>query len=75
MTAPNDTGASRQLRRQHRLRAEGLCIICATPAARKTRKRDGRSFVASRCEECLRAQRAHYARKKTRKPRGRTARR
>jgi len=56
---------SRQLRRQQRLRAEGRCIICAAPAARKIRKRDGRLKVATRCEGCLASQRAHYARKKS----------
>jgi hypothetical protein len=65
---------SRQLRRQRRLRAQGLCIICAEPAARKVRKRDRRPFVASRCEPCLAAQRRHYARKTGRRvpraPRG-----
>ncbi|MFN8544334.1 MAG: hypothetical protein U0807_09005 [Candidatus Binatia bacterium] len=55
---------SRQLRRQQRLRAEGRCIICAAPAARKVRKRDGRSTLATRCTACLATQRAHYARKK-----------
>jgi hypothetical protein len=67
------TGPSRQLRRQQRLRAQGLCIICSAPAARKIRKRDGRPFVASRCERCLATQRAHYARKRAVQARGRGA--
>jgi hypothetical protein len=56
------------------LRAQGLCIICSDPAAVKIRKRDGREFVASRCEDCLQAQRSHYARKKARRIRGRATR-
>jgi len=65
---------SRQLRRQRQLRAQGLCIICGDPAARKLRKRDRRPFVASRCEPCLATQRAHYARTRGRRARPRRGR-
>jgi hypothetical protein len=56
---------SRQLRRQHRLRQLGRCIICNRPAARKRTKTARRPVFASRCASCLEVQRLRYYRLKS----------
>jgi len=56
---------SRQLRRQHRLRQLGRCIICNRAAARKKTSTPRRPVYASRCPSCLEVQRLRYYRLKS----------